>query len=160
MTFRKMSKTEYPPRLWALVGYPGSGKSTFATQMCAPLLVIDADHRFQEVLDLAGDRDVYELSNKASDNTDSDRVAAILAENMPRSEIGTIVVDICIVLAAVLNEDPFLASFLGGLSLAARITSSIHAAKNARLPEVSLSPVVMPGDRRLVWGMAFRVDFR
>jgi len=31
--FKKMVKSTYPPRLWALVGYPGSGKSTFATQM-------------------------------------------------------------------------------------------------------------------------------
>jgi hypothetical protein len=93
MAFRKMTQTTYPPRLWALVGYPGSGKSTFATQMHGPLLVVDADHRFREVLDLAGERDVYELSGVASDNTDPDRVAAILAGNMPGSEVGTIVVD-------------------------------------------------------------------
>ena len=43
MAFKKMTKPEYPPRLWALVGYPGSGKSTFATQMRAPILVIDAE---------------------------------------------------------------------------------------------------------------------
>jgi hypothetical protein len=93
MAFRKMAKGAYPPRLWALVGYAGSGKSTFATQMHGPILVIDADHRFQEVLDLADGRDVYELSDTATDNTDPDRVAAILADNMPGSEIGTIVVD-------------------------------------------------------------------
>ena len=29
MAFKKMVKQVYPPRLWALVGYPGSGKSTF-----------------------------------------------------------------------------------------------------------------------------------
>jgi hypothetical protein len=93
MPFRRMTKSAYPPRLWALVGYPGSGKSTFATQMHGPILVIDADHRFREVLDLAGERDVYELSDIASDNTDPDRVAVLLAENMPGSEIGTVVVD-------------------------------------------------------------------
>ena len=35
MAFQKMSKTQYPPRQWALVGYPGAGKSTFAAQMAA-----------------------------------------------------------------------------------------------------------------------------
>lgn len=93
MAFKKMSKAQYPPRLWALVGYPGSGKSTFAAQMRGPLLVIDADHRFREVLDLAGERDVFELSDVASDNTDADRIAALLGQNMPGAEIGTIVVD-------------------------------------------------------------------
>lgn len=93
MGFKKMAKTDYPPRLWALVGYPGAGKSSFATQMRAPMLIVDADNRFREVLGLAGDRDVYELSDTPSDNTDPDRVAAILDENMPGSEVATIVVD-------------------------------------------------------------------
>lgn len=93
MAFKKMTQTGYPPRLWALVGYPGSGKSSFATQMAGPMLVVDADHRFREVLGLAGDRDVYKLSDTPSDNTDADRVAVILAENMPRSGVNTIVVD-------------------------------------------------------------------
>ena len=93
MPFRKMSENQLPPRLWSLFGFPGSGKSTFAAQMRGPLLVVDADHRFREVLDLAGDRGVYELSAVASDNADPDRVAALLAENMPGSEMGTIVVD-------------------------------------------------------------------
>ncbi len=91
--FKKMTKEQYPPRLWALVGYPGAGKSTFATQMRGPILAIDADQRFQEVLDFAGERDVYELSEVASDNTDPDRIAALLDEHMPGAEIGTIVVD-------------------------------------------------------------------
>jgi len=93
MAFKKMQKPEYPPRLWALVGYPGSGKSTFATQMRGPILAIDADQRFSEVIDLAGERDVYQLSDVGSDNTDTDRVAALLDQNMPGSRIGTIVVD-------------------------------------------------------------------
>jgi adenylate kinase family enzyme len=93
MGFRKMQKSEYPPRLWALIGYPGAGKSTFATQMRAPILAIDADQRFREVLDLAGEREVLELSAVAADNTDPDRVAALLEENMPGADVGTIVVD-------------------------------------------------------------------
>ncbi len=93
MVFRKMTRTKYSPRLWGLVGYPGSGKTTFAVQMDGPLLVVDADHRFQEVLDLAGDRDVYELSAVPADNVDADRIASRLAEGMPGAEISTIVVD-------------------------------------------------------------------
>lgn len=92
MAFKKMEKSQYPPRLWALVGYPGSGKSTFAAQMQGPILVVDADHRFDEVLDLAAG-DVYELSDSPADNVDADRIAAILAENMPGSGVETIVVD-------------------------------------------------------------------
>ena len=30
MAFKKIDTTGYPPRHWSLVGYPGSGKSTFA----------------------------------------------------------------------------------------------------------------------------------
>jgi putative protein kinase ArgK-like GTPase of G3E family len=40
MLFKKLQATKYPPRLWGLVGYPGSGKSTFATAMRAPILAI------------------------------------------------------------------------------------------------------------------------
>lgn len=91
MAFKKMTATPYPPRLWALVGFPGSGKSTFAAAMRGPLLVIDADQRFREVLSLAGE--VYALSDTPADNTDPERIAALLAENMPGAEVGTIVID-------------------------------------------------------------------
>jgi hypothetical protein len=92
VAFRKMAVTSYPPRLWALAGHPGSGKSTFAAQMRAPILAIDADHRFQEVLSLVKG-DVYELSDNPADDLSSDRIAALLAENMPGTHVGTIVVD-------------------------------------------------------------------
>ncbi len=92
MGFKKMQKSQYPPRLWALVGYPGSGKSTFAAQMQGPVLVVDADHRFDEVLDVAAG-DVYQLSDSPADNVDTDRITATLAQNMPGSNIRTIVVD-------------------------------------------------------------------
>ena len=92
MTFKKMCKPEYPPRLWALVGYPGSGKSTFATQMKSPMLIVDADHRFNEVLGLAGG-DVYQLSDKPADNVNADSIAQHLANGMEGSDVQTIVVD-------------------------------------------------------------------
>jgi hypothetical protein len=75
-----------------LVGYPGSGKSTFATQMQTPLLAIDSDNRFAEVVGLA-QGDVYRLSDHAADNTDPETIARLLNENMPGSNVATIVVD-------------------------------------------------------------------
>lgn len=91
MSFKKMQATQYPPRLWGLKGYPGSGKSTFAAQMRGPLLVVDSDHRFTEVLHLA--KEVYALSDVPEDNVIADRIAACLDKNMPGAGIGTIVVD-------------------------------------------------------------------
>lgn len=92
MAFKKMSHGKYPPRLWSLRGYPGSGKSTFAAQMRSPMVVIDADNRFEEVLALT-QGDVYELSELPSDNTDTRRINDLLNENMPGSNVRTIVVD-------------------------------------------------------------------
>lgn len=92
MAFQKMSKTQYPPRQWALVGFPEAGKSTFATQMRGPILPIDADHRFAEVAYLA-ESDVLELSDDAADHVNAERIAALLKENMSGSGIKTIVVD-------------------------------------------------------------------
>jgi hypothetical protein len=92
VAFPEMQAWQYPPRLWALEGYPGSGKSTFAAQMKAPLMVIDADHRFREVLSqVAGG--VYELSKNPTDHIDSNRIAGILADKMPGTSVGTIIVD-------------------------------------------------------------------
>ena len=91
MAFAKMTQPAMPRRLWALVGFPGSGKSTFAARMRGPLLAIDADHRFDEVMRLAGD--VYQISNAPADNVQPERIAACLHANMPGSDVATIVVD-------------------------------------------------------------------
>lgn len=91
MPFAKMTQPAMPRRLWALVGFPGSGKSTFAARMRGPLLAIDADHRFDEVMRLAGD--VYSLSNRPADNVQPERIAACLHANMPGSDVATIIVD-------------------------------------------------------------------
>ena len=53
MPFKRLDITQVPRRLWALVGFPGSGKSTFAMQMRGPVLAIDADQRVDEVARLA-----------------------------------------------------------------------------------------------------------
>lgn len=93
MSFKVLVKKQYPRRLWALAGFPGSGKSTFAARMMIPQLVIDADHRYDEVVHLAGG-DVYQLENR-HDNVLADRVVAQLNRDMPEDgqQIGTIVVD-------------------------------------------------------------------
>lgn len=92
MPFKKMEKPNTPPRHWILVGYAGSGKSTFATQMRTPLLPIDADHRFGEVVHLA-QGDVFELSDNPADSVDPETVYRLLDQNMPGSGVATIVVD-------------------------------------------------------------------
>ncbi len=93
MPFPKFTAQKYPPRLWALVGYPDAGKSTFSTQMRRPMLVVDADQRYSEVLHLVGEESAFRLSDRPVDNTDPNQVAALLAANMPSTYVQTIVVD-------------------------------------------------------------------
>jgi len=92
MGFAKMVKPKYPPRLWTLAGFPGSGKSTFAAQMRPPLLAIDADRRFAEVLGMARG-EVYSIGETAADNANTEKIVALLKANMPGSDVNTIVVD-------------------------------------------------------------------
>ena len=60
--------------------------------MRGPKVVIDADHRFTEVLDLAQE-DVFALSDDPQDNVDPDNISRCLYENMPGSGVKTIIVD-------------------------------------------------------------------
>ena len=92
MGFKKMTHPKYPPRLWSLVGYPGSGKSSFASQMKGPMVVVDADHRFTEVISMAAG-EVFQLSDNKVDNVDPGSITRLLGENMPGSQVETIVVD-------------------------------------------------------------------
>lgn len=92
MPFKKMSTQQHPPRQWALVGYPGTGKSTFASQMATPMLVVDADHRFTEVAGKATG-EVYELSDNPADNVDAEQIAKQLRANMPGSDVKTVIID-------------------------------------------------------------------
>lgn len=91
MAFKRMVATPYPPRQWALVGHPGSGKSTFSAQMRVPMLVIDSDHRYQEVLHLV--QDAYMLSDNPADNVNPREIHALLQANMAGSGVRTIVID-------------------------------------------------------------------
>lgn len=91
MGFRTKQQPSYPRRLWSLVGFPGDGKSTFAARMAAPLLVIDSDHRFDEVMHLVAG-DVLELEDRR-DNALVPRIVDELAHHMPEEQVATIVVD-------------------------------------------------------------------
>jgi hypothetical protein len=66
MAFKRMTAADYPPRHWALYGFPGSGKSTFSTRMHGAILPIDADQRYREVVGLAAGN-VYQLSDEPAD---------------------------------------------------------------------------------------------
>ncbi len=112
MAFKKLEPPAYPRRLWTLAGYPGCGKSTFAARLRGPLLVVDADHRFDEVARLASG-DVYRLSDTASDNVLAERIAACLAADMPGSPIHTIVVDSLTAIMAPLVTRALLANAAG-----------------------------------------------
>ena len=113
MAFKKLDpKTHRPPRQWALVGYPGSGKSTFAAQMAGPILVVDADHRFAEVAPIAAG-DVYELSEQPADHVDARRITELLRVNMPGSGVATVVVDSLTAVIAPLISEAVLANDAG-----------------------------------------------
>ena len=92
MSFKKVDPNSAPRRLWAIVGHPATGKSTFAMQMRGPALVVDADHRIGEVAALAA-AGVYQLSDRPTDNVIVEQIAACLRANMAGSDVRTIVVD-------------------------------------------------------------------
>lgn len=94
MGFKLKTKPKYPCRQWALCGFPGDGKSTFATQMKTPILPIDADHRFDQVMHLVEGGEVLEFG-KPADHVLVSRIVDTLYCEMPEEapHIGTIVVD-------------------------------------------------------------------
>lgn len=92
MSFKKIDPNATPRRLWSLVGFAGSGKSTFAMQMRGPILVVDADHRIAEVASLAA-AGVYTLSDRPTDNVIVEQIAAALRQNMAGSDVRTICID-------------------------------------------------------------------
>lgn len=104
MAFKKLDTTALPTRQWALVGHPGSGKSTFAAQLRTPLLVVDADHRFGEVAHLAVG-DVFTLSDDPADMVIAERIVTQLRANMTGSGVQTIVIDsLTAILAPLVTE--------------------------------------------------------
>jgi hypothetical protein len=112
MPFKKLDAQTRPPRQWAIVGYPGSGKSTFAAQMAGPILVIDSDHRFAEVASLAAGP-VYELSENPADHVDARRIAELLRANMAGAGIKTVVIDSLTAIIAPLTTAAVMANDAG-----------------------------------------------
>jgi hypothetical protein len=92
MSFVKVDKKAYPTRQWTLVGPPAAGKSTFATQMRGPLLVIDADHRFSEVA-CKTSAEIYRLSENPADNVNVEKIVQLVREGMKDSDVRTMIVD-------------------------------------------------------------------
>ena len=93
MAFKKLAETQIrPARRWALIGFPGDGKSSFAAQMQTPILPIDVDGRFREVEHLANG-DVFALSENREENNDVQAIDILLEKHMPDSGVRTIVVD-------------------------------------------------------------------
>ena len=71
---------------------------------------------------------------------------------------GTLVIDLSIVLSLVINEDPLVAIMLGGLDLAARITSATLAHRDAMSVSVAVLPV--PGEGEAGVGLYASVGVR
>lgn len=102
--FKPMERPKYPPRQWAIYGAAGSGKSHFASQMKAPALVIDSDARFTEQVQNATGP-IYQLSDEHQHNTDPDKIASLIKDNLPGSGVRTIVVDsLTAILRPVINQ--------------------------------------------------------
>lgn len=107
MAFKKNSDVQTRPnRRWVLFGAPSSGKSSFAAQMRAPIVVVDADRRFNEVKDLANGT-VLTLSDDADEQKDVAAIDRLLREKIPGSGVRTIVVDsVNSILVGVHREEP------------------------------------------------------
>jgi hypothetical protein len=92
MAFKKFEVPKYPRRQWLIEGEAGAGKSTFTTQMRTPILPVDADHRYAEVVGLAAGP-VLQLSDNPLDMINVDRIAELITGNIAGSGVKTIAVD-------------------------------------------------------------------
>ncbi len=93
MGFKKLTAPKYPVRHWALIGRAQDGKSTLLAQLAQPLLVVDADQRFDQIMRTAPQMEAFALSENRGDNCDVRRIDALLSQHMPGSGIRTIAVD-------------------------------------------------------------------
>jgi type II secretory pathway component PulJ len=100
MGFKKVDTQKLPPRRWALVGPPDSGKTTFLNALRQPTLIIDADGRRHEQTHrqkrgALKNLQLFELSPLDQDHRSPQRIQDLLNENMPDMDepIGTIAID-------------------------------------------------------------------
>ena len=89
---KRITPPLFPPRRWSLAGLPDSGKSTFAAIMRSPLVIVDADHRFEEIVRLC-QVEAYDLGIPPGDYSNAGLVAAALDAAMGTTAVGTVVVD-------------------------------------------------------------------
>lgn len=105
MGFKRLQNDGHPPRQWAIVGYPGIGKSTFIAQMRQPVLTIDADHRFGEIARMNRDKVFYQFGDQPEDNSQPRLIAQLLDRDMPGSDVATIAIDsLTAIIAPLVNE--------------------------------------------------------
>jgi len=88
---KQIVKREFPVRRWSLEGFPETGKSTFATRMRGPLVVVDSDGRFEEVVHLVDK--AFSASDDALGNVQILGIERGLATTVPKVKPATIVVD-------------------------------------------------------------------
>jgi len=95
MALIKFNSSKRPRRCWSIAGYPEDGKSTFATALSGPFMVIDADHRWDEMIRSgAVEADsVYTLSETAEDHCSVVKIDNILRRDLPGSGVKTLIVD-------------------------------------------------------------------
>lgn len=93
MAIKKLTADTKPPRRWAIIAFPCTGKSTFATRMRGPLVVADIDGRFSEVHTLAGEGNVGVIHLDAKDSGDANVWAEQIERDIAGQKFGTMVAD-------------------------------------------------------------------
>lgn len=95
MALTKFNSSKRPRRCWSIAGYPDDGKSTFATSMGGPFMVIDSDHRWDEMIRSGAVEpdSVYTLSETAEDHCSVVKIDHILRRDLPGSGVKTLIVD-------------------------------------------------------------------
>lgn len=89
---KEIVKRQYPVRRWSIEGFPGTGKSTFSARMRGPQVVVDADGRYEEVVELVNGK-VFAASDTAQGNVEIADIERGLDATLKSAKPGTIVVD-------------------------------------------------------------------
>lgn len=146
--FPAYAPCQFPPRQWGIFGYAGVGKTTFLTQMKQPLLVIDADGHFDEIL-TQGAHTGCEALRLFSDTTKCRDVHAI-GERLKcpdLSGVGTVVLDSLTPFIRLLNATTMFDNNMG----LNKNRVSPHAIRASAM-RILQDSVIRPGvDSAVVW---------